>query len=58
MLYFARYMGRNIGSRFKQSATDALKTTLKRGIQKIAKATGYLIGNKITDRIFENFTNN
>ena len=35
----------------KQSATDALKTTLRRLIQKTAKATGDLIGNKIADRI-------
>ena len=35
----------------KQSATDALKTTSKRAIQKIAEATGDLIGNKIADKI-------
>ena len=35
----------------KQSATDALKTTSKREIQKTAEATGDLIGNKITDKI-------
>ena len=35
----------------KQSATDALKTISKRAIQKTAKATAYLIGNKIAHRI-------
>ena len=35
----------------KQSATDVFKTALKRAIQKIAEATGDLIGNKITNRI-------
>ena len=33
----------------KQSATDPLKTASKRAIQKIAEATGDLIGNKIAD---------
>ena len=37
----------------KQSATEALKTTLKGVIQKIAKATGNLIGKKIADRIMK-----
>ena len=35
----------------KQSATDALKTTSKRVIQKTTGGTGNLIGNKIADRI-------
>ena len=35
----------------KQSATDALKTTSKRAIQKTAEAAGDLIGNKIPNRI-------
>ena len=35
----------------KQSATDALKTTSKKEIQKIAEATGDLTGCKITSRI-------
>ena len=34
----------------KKSATDALKTSSKRVIQKTAEATGDLIGNKIADR--------
>ena len=35
----------------KQSATDVLKTSSKKEIQKIAEATGDLIGNEIADRI-------
>ena len=35
----------------KQSATDALKTTSKRAIQKTAEATGDLTGNTIADKI-------
>ena len=35
----------------KQSATDALKTTLKKAIQKTAGATGDLIGNEISGNI-------
>ena len=35
----------------KQSATDALKTSSKRVIQKTAEATGDLIGNKIASKI-------
>ena len=34
----------------KKSATDALKTSPKRVIQKTAEATGDLIGNKIADK--------
>ena len=35
----------------RKSATDVLKTTLKRPIQKTAEVSGDLIGNKIADRI-------
>ena len=35
----------------KESATDALKATSKKAVQKTAEATGDLIGNKIADRI-------
>ena len=35
----------------KKSATDALKTSSKRAIQKTAEATGDLIGNKISIEI-------
>ena len=34
-----------------QSTTDAIKTTLKRAIQKAVEATDDLIGNKIADKI-------
>ena len=64
-LSFAKNMGENIGKNIrknlsdkytqkildhiKRSATDALKTTSKRVIQKTAEATRDLIGNKIAD---------
>ena len=35
----------------KQSATDAFKTSSKGAIQKAVEATGYLIENKIADRV-------
>ena len=35
----------------KKSATNVIKTTSKRAIQKTAKTTGDLIGNKIADKI-------
>ena len=35
----------------KQSATEALKTSSKKVIQKTAEAIGDLIGNRITDKI-------
>ena len=35
----------------KTSATDAIKTPSKRGMQKTAEATGDLVGNKIVDKI-------
>ena len=35
----------------KPSATDAFKTASKRAIQKTAKATSDLIGNKISNKI-------
>ena len=66
-LPFAKKTGKNIGKNAtkslsgkyrhklldyaKQSATDALKTTSQKVIQKIAEATGDLIGNEIADRI-------
>ena len=37
----------------EKSATDALKTPLKRAIQKTDKATGDLIGNKIANSIMK-----
>ena len=35
----------------KKSATDAIKTTSKRAIQKTAEATGDVVGNKIAAKI-------
>ena len=35
----------------KTSTTDAIKLASKRAIQKTTEATGYLIGNKIADKI-------
>ena len=37
----------------KKSAADALKTSSKQVIQKTAESTGYLTGNKISNRIAE-----
>ena len=52
---FARSMSNECGKKFvdtaKKSATDAIKTASKRAIQKTAKATGDLVGNKIADKI-------
>ena len=60
---FAKNIGRNISKNVsskysqklldhaKQSATDALKTSSKRVIQKTTEATSDLIGNKIADKI-------
>ena len=58
-LSFAKNMGKNLSNKYcqklldstKKSTTDAIKNTSKRAIQKIAKATGDLIGNKIADKI-------
>ena len=68
-LPFAKNMGKNIGKNMskilsgkyslklldhaKKSATDALKTSSKRVIQKTAEATGDLICNKIANRIIK-----
>ena len=35
----------------EKSTTDAIKTASKRAIHKAAEVTGYLIGNKIADKI-------
>ena len=58
-LSFAKNIGKNLSNTYgqklvdtaKKSATDALKTASKRAIQKIAEATGDLVGNKIADKI-------
>ena len=52
-------IGRNLSGKYNQklfdyakiSATDELKTSSKRVIQKTAEATGDLVGNKIADII-------
>ena len=43
--------GQKLFDSAKKSTTDAIKTASKRAIQKIAEATGDLIGNKIADKI-------
>ena len=43
--------GQKLYDSAKKSTTDAIKTASKRTIQKIAEATGDLIGNKIADKI-------
>ena len=58
-LSFAKNMGKNLSNKYSQkvldtaekSTTDAIKSASKRAIQKAAEATGYLIGNKIADKI-------
>ena len=58
-LSFAKNMGTHLSNKYgqkfldsaKKSTTDAIKTDSKRAIQKIGEATGYLIGNKIADKI-------
>ena len=52
-------MGKSLSNKYgqkpldsvKKYTADAIKTTSKRAIQKTAEATGYLIGNKIADKI-------
>ena len=43
--------GQKLPDSAKKSATDALIIAGKRAIQKTAKATGDLVGNKIADKI-------
>ena len=68
-LSFAEIMGKNIGKNIskslsgkhnkkpiyhaKQSATDELKNSPKRVIEKTAEATGDLIGNEIANKIIK-----
>ena len=57
-LSFAKNMGKSLSNKYsqkpldnaKKSTTDAIKKASKRAIQKIAEATGDLIGNKIADK--------
>ena len=71
-LSFSRNMDKNLGKNIskklsgkysqklldhaKNPATDAIKTTSKREIQKTAEATGDLIGNNYNHRSLKNFT--
>ena len=56
---FAKNIGKSFSNKYgqklldsdKKSTTDAIKTASKRAIQKTAKATGALIGNKIAGKI-------
>ena len=54
-LLFARKFGDKYGKKLMDTATkigiDASKTASKRLAQKTAEARGYLIGNKIADKI-------
>ena len=57
-LSFAKNIGKKISNKYdqklldsaKKSATDAIKTTPKKAIQKTTEGTGNLIGNKIADK--------
>ena len=42
---------KNLLTVLKKSAADEIKTASKRAIEKTAKATGDLIGNKMADKI-------
>ena len=56
---FAKKIGKNLSNKYnqkvldstKRSTADVIKTASKRAIQKIAEATGDLIGNKMADKI-------
>ena len=58
-LSFAKNIGKNLSNKYgqnlldsvKKPTTDAIKTASKRAIQKTAKVTGDLNGNKIADKI-------
>ena len=58
-LSFAKNIGKNLNNKYsqklidpaKKSATDALKITSKKAIQRTAEATGDLVGKKIADKI-------
>ena len=54
-LSFAKTLGNKYGKKLMDTASktglDAAKTPSKKTVQKTAEATGYLIGNKIADKI-------
>ena len=45
--------GQKLFDYVKKSTTNVLKITSKRAIHKTAEATGYLIGNKIANKIIK-----
>ena len=47
----SRKYGQKLLDSAKKSTADAIETSSERVIQKTAKATGYLVCNKITDKI-------
>ena len=49
--YLSNKQGQKLFNSAKKSTIDVIKTASKRAIQKTAKATGDLIGNKIADKI-------
>ena len=57
--YVSKYLGGKFSQKLinhsKQSATDTLKTTSKRVIQKTAKPTGDLICNEMTGAVAKSF---
>ena len=58
-LSFAKNINENLSGKYsqnlldhaKESATDTVKTIIKRVIQETAETAGYLISNKIADKI-------
>ena len=58
-LSFAKDINKNLSGKYsqnlldhaKESATDTVKTIIKRVIQETAETAGYLISNKIADKI-------
>ena len=56
---FHKNIGKNLSNKYvqklfdttKKSTKDAIKIASKKAIQKTAEATGYLISNKIADKI-------
>ena len=60
-LSFAKNINKNLSGKYsqnlldhaKESATDTVKTIIKRVIQETAETAGYLISNKIADKIMK-----
>ena len=50
-LSFAKDMGKSLSNKYGQELLDSAKNYIKKSFQKTAEATGYLIGNKIADKI-------